>query len=184
MTRRSRDERYAEEVAALAQDPRAMARRLAQNSLRIRGQRRGLVLLALAVPLLSWIVVEINDQAKARSAQEQVDLDYRNCLRGNEIRMVLIEGEKEPNTPTDLSVLPSVRNSPAWFQDVVAELKALSERQAAAPIDPQSRTGRRIARYQGQIRDCELEYPGRTPGIRLIHPTITTTSIKATVFQP
>lgn len=132
------------------------------------------ILLAVAamivvVPSLTWFIFDQRDAEQAADDQREVDTNYRNCLHGNEIRELLIEAEKEPGQVLDLTVLPSVQNAPSWFQDVTAELKALSEQAAAAEIDPGSRTGRRIARYEAQIRDCPAEYPNRTPGVTLSH---------------
>lgn len=114
-------------------------------------------------------IVKIDHREEREDAQQDMDQSYLSCLRGNEIRQVQIENEGEPSRPLDLTVLPSVQHAPQWFQDVVAELKQASEYAASQPIDPNSRTGRRIARIKQQVRDCESEWRTHTPGLTLPH---------------
>jgi hypothetical protein len=130
----------------------------------------------LAFVLVLWVQSSVESRSDRRREQETADQNYTGCLRGNEIRRGNIENEQEPGTILDLTLLPSVQASPQWFQDVTAELKALSQAAASQPIDPTSQKGRRIARLQASIRDCDAEYPDHTPGLALVPTTTTTTT--------
>lgn len=116
------------------------------------------------------LIVSIDRRDEREDAQEELDLNFLNCLRGNELRFGLIANEMEPATPLDLTVLPSVRAAPSWFLDVTAEIKALGEAaQTRVLPEPDSRTERRVVRWVKQVRDCEKEWAGHTPGLRLPH---------------
>lgn len=128
--------------------------------------------LSVVFALVVVAIVKIDERDQREDDQEELDLNYLNCLRGNEIRRVNIENESEPGQPLDLSQLLS-GDEPKWFTDFVERLKATSDAAASAPIDPNSRTGRRIARLQAQLRDCEMEWMGHTPGLRLPHTSTT-----------
>lgn len=145
----------------------------------VRGWLAGIVALmalqVLAFGLILWVQASSESRSDRKQEQETTDQNFMGCLRGNEIRRGNIENEKEPGTILDLTLLPSVQAAPQWFQDVTAELKALSEAAASQPIDPTSQKGRRIARLRASIRDCDAEYPDHTPGLALVHTPPSTT---------
>lgn len=125
--------------------------------------------LTVTFALVVVAIVRIDQRDEREDDQEALDLNYLNCLRGNEVRYGQIENELEPGTPIDLTILPSVQGAPEWFRDVAAELKTLSEMAASSEPAPGSRADRRIARIAAQIRDCEREWAGHTTGLRLPH---------------
>lgn len=120
---------------------------------------------------LAILYVIADGREEREDDQRELDVNYLNCRRGNEVRQTQIDNESEPST-TVLDLTPLLGGSePQWFIDFTERLKAISQAAAGAPINPDSRQGRRIARLEAQIRDCETEWAGHTPGIKLPHET-------------
>ncbi len=126
------------------------------------------VVLVLMVVALGWHQ-RSSDQARRRhDAQGEIDQQYVSCLRGNELRDLM-------KTQTivafgsggslDLTGIPSFQNldpaTQAFFRDIA--------KATAQPAGSQSTRDAILADIQAQIRDCETEWHGHTPGLHLDH---------------
>lgn len=143
-------------------------RKRRHRQIMVRDAFLALAMLTAVFVMIVVLIVKIDNREQQERAQDQVDVNYLNCLRGNELRQVNIDNEKEPGRPLDLTPLLS-GDEPGWFVDFTTRLKTASEQAAAAPIDPESRQGRRLARLEDQLRDCEAEWSSHTPGLHLVH---------------
>jgi hypothetical protein len=166
----SRQDKYQREVNKLMDDPRLMARRVAQNASRIRAQRWGLLFLALAYPLLSWVVVIVGDHSEDAREQEELDVNYVGCLRGNELRALMIEQTELAYSGggLDLTKVPG-------FDDLDQATQQFFHTLADVSRNRPNRSMVIVEAIRSQIRDCEAEYPDHSAGARLTHRTTTST---------
>jgi hypothetical protein len=145
-----------------------------QRTVSLRAFLGAILGLSAVFALVVVAIVKIDERDEREDAQAEIDLNYLNCLRGNEVRQVQIDNEREPGQALDLTPLLA-GDEPEWFVAFAERLKTFSAAAATRPIDPASRTGRRIARIEAQLRDCEVEWPQHTAALVLPHTTTTTT---------
>lgn len=166
----TRQDRYQREVNGLVDDPRLLARRVVQNTSRIRAQRWGLLFLALAYPLLSWVVVIIGEHSEDAREQEELDVNYVACLRGNELRGLMIEQTELAYSGggLDLTKVPGFDGLDQATQQFFRNLADVSRGRP-------DRSMVIVDAIRSQLRDCEAEYPSHSEDARLTHRTTTST---------
>lgn len=145
---------------------------------------KGVAVAALAIAFACLVVCGVfildsrsDEKAENRrleeAAQDATDVNYMSCLRGNELRELMIlqtELAYSAGSALDFTAVPSFASLPAETRQFFTDLADISRvaREAAAtnPAHPKNSI---LTEIRKQLRDCEAEWPAHTPGLVLPH---------------
>lgn len=129
--------------------------------------------LSLVFALVVVAIVKIDQRDEREDDQKELDLNYLSCLRGNELRDLMIlqtEMAYSSGAVLDFTAVPSFSTLPAETRQFFTDLADISRvaREAAAtnPAHPKNSI---LTEIRKQLRDCEAEWPAHTPGLVLPH---------------
>lgn len=121
--------------------------------------------LTVVFALVVIAIVKLDARDEREDAIEELDINYLNCLRGNELRLFIRDKVVEPafaGGGLDLTTVPGFDDLPAKTQDFFRNVALIS----ASRPSPKAQI---VADLTDQLRDCEGEWAGHTPGIKLPH---------------
>lgn len=134
-----------------------------------------LIVVLVASPGFFAISRNFNDD-NARQAQNDIDVGYVSCLRGNDNKTVLASVVKiayDSGTTLDFTKVPSFANLDPATKQFFSDLRDLTARQPNQQTDPNSSRNQALAKLT--LRDCAREFPHHTPGL-----TVESTAVQAT----
>lgn len=121
--------------------------------------------LTLVFALVVLAIVKIDQRDEHEDAQEELDINFLNCLRGNELRIFIRDNVVEPAFGGGTLDLTQV----AGFDDLDPAAQRFFENVAIVSAARPSPKDQIVEDLTGQIRDCEGEWAGHTPGVKLPH---------------
>lgn len=137
-----------------------------QRTVTLRAFLLAIVGLTAVFALVVVAIVRIDQRNQRERDVEALDINYLNCLRGNEFRTLVRDKIVVPafagSGALDLTQVDGFSAMPESVQQVFENIAALN----AGRVSPE---GQIVADINKQIRDCEHEWAGHTPGIRLPH---------------